>query len=260
MKKLLLLLLCMPLISIGQSVKLTPCECVKYITAEMKLQGFKDSKELDNSDIKNLELLEEKYKGCEQFRGLFIDKHNDIILFKEEFTDCILDDEEFSDFCKCTYLIMPSLLEGLSIGFSDKIDKTIKEKREIFWENKMSCCNPTIQQYGKLDEWGEDLVEDAEECEKKLLNEVLGYTTQSNKKETNKSHSNNTKKVSLYGEINDPDGYTNVREDKSSKSDILFKVYKNKRFKIIDNSGNWWLIEYNGNQGYMYKDRIDVIE
>ena len=104
MKKLLLLLLCVPLISVGQSVKLTPCECVKYITAEIQLQGFKDRKELDNSDVKRLELLEEKYKGCKQFRGLFLDEYNDISLFKEEFTDCILDDSYFRKMLRTSFL------------------------------------------------------------------------------------------------------------------------------------------------------------
>jgi len=51
-----------------------------------------------------------------------------------------------------------------------------------------------------------------------------------------------------------------VRENKSSKSNILSDVYKNKQFKIIDNSGNWCKIEYNGQTGYLYKDKIDVIE
>ncbi|MDC0202016.1 SH3 domain-containing protein, partial [Flavobacteriales bacterium] len=83
-----------------------------------------------------------------------------------------------------------------------------------------------------------------------------------NQKETNKSKSNITKKESiLYGEINDPDGYTNVREEKSSKSEIVFKVYQGEEFEIIDNrDDNWWLIEYDGEQGYIYSDRIDIIK
>ena len=65
---------------------------------------------------------------------------------------------------------------------------------------------------------------------------------------------------SLYGEINDPDGYTNVREEKSSKSEIVFKVYEGDKFEIINNRDeNWWLIEYNEKQGYIYSDRIDII-
>ena len=65
---------------------------------------------------------------------------------------------------------------------------------------------------------------------------------------------------SYYGTINDSDGYTNVRSDKSSNSAILFKVYLQDEFEIIDNTDdNWWLIEYDGNQGYMYSDKIELI-
>ena len=65
---------------------------------------------------------------------------------------------------------------------------------------------------------------------------------------------------SYYGTINDSDGYTNVRSDKSSRSDILFKVYLQQEFEIIDSSDHsWWLIEYEGTQGYMYSDKIDLI-
>ena len=67
-------------------------------------------------------------------------------------------------------------------------------------------------------------------------------------------------KNNIYGIINDPDGYTNVRENRSVKSDILFSIEENKRFKIISQDSNWWLIEYRGEQGYMYKDRITIIE
>ena len=64
----------------------------------------------------------------------------------------------------------------------------------------------------------------------------------------------------IHGIINDPDGYTNVREHRSVKSDILFSIEENRRFKIISRDSNWWLIEYRGKQGYMYKDRITIIE
>ena len=95
-----------------------------------------------------------------------------------------------------------------------------------------------------------------------FINCCLVIPNKNNNNTSSKKIDNNKEEIEeeIYGVINDPDGYTNVREDKSSKSEIVFKVYKNKRFKIIDNSGNWWLIEYNGEQGYMYKNRIDVIK
>lgn len=61
------------------------------------------------------------------------------------------------------------------------------------------------------------------------------------------------------GVINDLDGYTNVREGKSSKSEILYQIHEGEEFKILDNTGEWWLIEYNGNQGYIHNSRISII-
>lgn len=62
-----------------------------------------------------------------------------------------------------------------------------------------------------------------------------------------------------YGNINDPDGYTNVREGKSSKSEILFQIYEDEKFIIQNNEGDWWLIEFNGNQGYIHNSRVSII-
>jgi hypothetical protein len=62
-----------------------------------------------------------------------------------------------------------------------------------------------------------------------------------------------------YGNINDPDGYTNVRKGKSSKSEILFQIYENEKFIIQNNEGDWWLIEFNGNQGYIHNSRVSII-
>ncbi|MDC0249386.1 SH3 domain-containing protein [Flavobacteriales bacterium] len=61
------------------------------------------------------------------------------------------------------------------------------------------------------------------------------------------------------GLINDPDGYTNVREGKSNKSEILYQIHEGEEFKILDNNGEWWLIEYNGDQGYIHNSRVAVI-
>ena len=178
MKKLLLLLLCVPLIGIGQSFEPTYCECAKAFISSMQVSGFDDVEDIEDSKkVKTLKELEKKYQDCEKLYGNTLLNDREKVVQKE-FLDCILDDEQYTDFCKCTYMIHPALLEALFMEFDEDIDKEYKRKRELFWENKMSCCNPTIQQYGKLDEWGEDLDEDAEECEERLLNEVLGQTKQ----------------------------------------------------------------------------------
>ncbi len=67
---------------------------------------------------------------------------------------------------------------------------------------------------------------------------------------------------SKIGIINDKDGYVNVRLDKTSKSQILGKIYKDEYFTYFENTNsNWWLIEHkNGEVGYVHKSRITNIQ
>jgi len=65
----------------------------------------------------------------------------------------------------------------------------------------------------------------------------------------------------VYGVIVDPDGYSNLRKGKSSKSEIIQKVYTNEKFFIDENVGKWWLVTLNnGKQGYIHKSRIKISE
>ncbi len=61
--------------------------------------------------------------------------------------------------------------------------------------------------------------------------------------------------------IDDPDGYTNVREGRSTATKIIFKIYDNQQFNVIYNSqSNWWyIIMDDGRQGYMHKSRIRIL-
>lgn len=61
----------------------------------------------------------------------------------------------------------------------------------------------------------------------------------------------------FFGVIIDPDGYTNLRKDKSSTSDIVEKVKAGERIEVLDNTGNWWFIKTkSGHQGYIYKSKV----
>lgn len=100
-----------------------------------------------------------------------------------------------------------------------------------------------------------------EEYRKKAKEEQRIKEEEKKKEEQEEVETYKEKYQPYYGVINDPDGYTNVREEKSSKSEIGFKIYEGEKFEIIDDSDdNWWMIEYNGEQGYIYRDRIDIIE
>ncbi|WP_196889346.1 hypothetical protein [Aureivirga sp. CE67] len=63
------------------------------------------------------------------------------------------------------------------------------------------------------------------------------------------------------GQINDPDGYTNVREQKTSKSKIKFKVYEEEYFYFEELANeNWFKItNMDGDSGFMHKSRIKEI-
>lgn len=57
--------------------------------------------------------------------------------------------------------------------------------------------------------------------------------------------------------IQDADGYTNLRKDKSSSSPILQKINTGEQIEVLDQSGDWWLvISKEGKKGYVHKSRI----
>ena len=66
-----------------------------------------------------------------------------------------------------------------------------------------------------------------------------------------------SEETNVIFKINDPDGYTNLRKEKNSTSDIVEKVKAGDRIEVLDNAGNWWLVKTKtGNQGYVYKTKI----
>jgi len=162
MKKTLFILLLTPFMSFTQSFTPTSCECAKYVVASMQLE-FSD----DKSELKTLKELEKKYdKKCEKFADQFLDMSldGDRPFFKQEFVDCILEDRA-SSFCKCTFLLVPALMEALMIGFSDDIPKSIADKREKFWDRNGKSCDV----YGNPDQWDEAK---AEKCFRILLSDL----------------------------------------------------------------------------------------
>ena len=61
--------------------------------------------------------------------------------------------------------------------------------------------------------------------------------------------------------INDPDGYTNIRDAASSKGNVMGKVFNNQELTVIETGGDWWLVETADQlRGYMHKSRIRIGE
>ncbi|MEO9513596.1 MAG: SH3 domain-containing protein [Flavobacteriaceae bacterium] len=67
---------------------------------------------------------------------------------------------------------------------------------------------------------------------------------------------------SKIGVINDKDGFTNIRADKSTKSKIIGKIHDNEYFTFFENDDtNWWIIETeNGQIGYLHKSRVSFVK
>lgn len=63
-----------------------------------------------------------------------------------------------------------------------------------------------------------------------------------------------------YGVINDPDGYTNMREGKGTSHPVVRKVLEGEKFAIERKEKEWWLIVLaDGTKGWIHKSRIKII-
>ena len=77
-----------------------------------------------------------------------------------------------------------------------------------------------------------------------------------------KRSKSNKEDVEVYLEfyeyyISDPDGYTNVREGKSTSSKIIATVDSGLPIRVLDTTGNWWQVMTKDNEiGYIHKSRI----
>ena len=59
--------------------------------------------------------------------------------------------------------------------------------------------------------------------------------------------------------IEDSDGYSNIRADKSTVSKILGKVKSGEKVDVLDDTSNWYLIKTKeGLKGYVHKSRIKI--
>jgi hypothetical protein len=61
----------------------------------------------------------------------------------------------------------------------------------------------------------------------------------------------------VYSKIVDPDGFTNLRKDKNTSSQILQKINTGEQVEVLDQNGDWWLVvSKEGKKGYVHKSRI----
>lgn len=74
----------------------------------------------------------------------------------------------------------------------------------------------------------------------------------------NQSDSDNSDNPIEYY-IQDPDGFTNLRKEKNSKSEIVQQIKNGEKVEVLNEEGKWWLIKtQKEKQGYVYYDRVKV--
>ncbi|WP_282630092.1 SH3 domain-containing protein [Empedobacter sedimenti] len=57
--------------------------------------------------------------------------------------------------------------------------------------------------------------------------------------------------------IQDPDGYTNLRKEKNVQSAIIQQIKSGEHIEVLDNSNDWFLVQTKeGKEGYVHKSRI----
>jgi hypothetical protein len=72
---------------------------------------------------------------------------------------------------------------------------------------------------------------------------------------TKTGNPNNTDDITYI--INDNDGFTNLRSDKSVNSEILQRINTGSQIEVLDSNGDWWYVQTNeGKKGYVSKSKI----
>lgn len=64
----------------------------------------------------------------------------------------------------------------------------------------------------------------------------------------------------LTAVIDDPDGFTNLRSQKSASSQVLARVNQDEQFFTYTQDGSWWqVMTRDGKVGYMHVSRIKIV-
>lgn len=64
----------------------------------------------------------------------------------------------------------------------------------------------------------------------------------------------------LTAVIDDPDGFTNLRSQKSASSEVVARVNQGEQFFTYPQEGRWWqVMTSDGKVGYMHVSRIKIV-
>lgn len=61
-------------------------------------------------------------------------------------------------------------------------------------------------------------------------------------------------------EVQDKDGYVNLRSGQNIKSTIVSKINSKELVKVINDEQDWWLVLHKDKSGYIHKSRLKVLD
>ena len=132
--------------------------------------------------------------------------------------------------------------------------KELEEARISLYEYALEDVKDEYQEYHYVDGPRFSYLVDKGDLEvKKIILKILKDPKRS------KSDKENIEVYLKYYKyyISDPDGYTNVREGKSTSSKIIATVDSGLPIRVLDTTGNWWQVMTKDNEiGYIHKSRI----
>lgn len=93
--------------------------------------------------------------------------------------------------------------------------------------------------------------------DKQLLDKLKPLPDETYRDKVCSKEFNNKIKPEIKYQIKDSDGYTNLRKEKSAKSEILQKIISGETIQVLYDKGDWWLVETKeGKRGYVFKTKI----
>ena len=132
--------------------------------------------------------------------------------------------------------------------------KELEEARIFTYQGALTNVQANYEQYHYVDGLYFDYLVDRGDLEvKEIILKILKDP------KISKSDKENIEVYLKYYKyyISDPDGYTNVREGKSTSSKIITTVDSGLPIRVLEPTGNWWQVMTKDNEiGYIHKSRI----
>ena len=132
--------------------------------------------------------------------------------------------------------------------------KELEEARIFTYQGALTNVQANYEQYHYVDGLYFDYLVDRGDLEvKEIILKILKDP------KISKSDKENIEVYLKYYKyyISDPDGYTNVREGKSTSYKIIATVDSGLPIRVLDTTGNWWQVMTKDNEiGYIHKSKI----